>query len=237
MNEQAAIDLLKDIKKVFDELSITFWLRNGTLLGAAREKGFIPWDEDIDLGVHAQQVNTVSIKSKITTLFEHYGCSVIFLPYNHTFIIRRSGAIPVNIRVFDLIDDSQMFSYRSTTNLGRLLIKTYKLISIEYYGPFSSSTVSRKVKMTKFLNYIPNMVRQLFIQLFLKTAIATNSVVKSYYMDNSEFFNELVGVEFYGEDYMVPKQYEGYLCSTYGDDWMTPNKDFQYETVLEEVKR
>lgn len=38
------------IKKIFDELDITFWLMCGTCLGAVRDKNFIEWDQDIDIG-------------------------------------------------------------------------------------------------------------------------------------------------------------------------------------------
>ena len=43
------LQMLKDIAKVCDENKITYLLASGTLLGAARHGGFIPWDDDIDL--------------------------------------------------------------------------------------------------------------------------------------------------------------------------------------------
>ena len=41
--------------RIFDliarKYNIPYWIRSGTLIGAVRHQGFIPWDEDIDIEI------------------------------------------------------------------------------------------------------------------------------------------------------------------------------------------
>lgn len=45
----ASLHLLHVLDKVCEENGLRYWLAFGTLLGAVRHKGFIPWDDDIDV--------------------------------------------------------------------------------------------------------------------------------------------------------------------------------------------
>ena len=42
---------IKDIDKLFRDNKLEYYAVYGTLIGAAREKGFIPWDDDIDIAM------------------------------------------------------------------------------------------------------------------------------------------------------------------------------------------
>ena len=44
-------EMLKDIDKLCKENDIEYYLISGSALGAVRHKGFIPWDDDLDIGM------------------------------------------------------------------------------------------------------------------------------------------------------------------------------------------
>jgi len=52
----ALYDLMMKVDCLFREHSLSYWAISGTLLGAVRHKGLIPWDDDLDVAICAEDI-------------------------------------------------------------------------------------------------------------------------------------------------------------------------------------
>lgn len=60
---QALYQLLHDVHQVLENCGIPYWIEAGTLLGAVRHRGLIPWDDDIDIQVFDSSATMLAQKA------------------------------------------------------------------------------------------------------------------------------------------------------------------------------
>lgn len=98
-------DIMRRVKKICDENGLQFFLMGGTLLGAVRHKGFIPWDNDIDIGIMKAdflKLKEIMANNEVLVLDNYYkyadGLKVTKIKY------RDNEVFFIDVFVFDYID-------------------------------------------------------------------------------------------------------------------------------------
>jgi hypothetical protein len=62
--------IMKDTHEVFNKCHVTYWAEGGTMLGAVRNQGIIPWDDDNDIMVPKSEIKKILA---LRATFSHLG--------------------------------------------------------------------------------------------------------------------------------------------------------------------
>lgn len=248
------LELLKLFQKVCAENNISYFALGGTLLGAIRHKGFIPWDDDIDVGVPRPDYERLCKILEEGTL----GDKIHFRSFKNTEgYIRYFGRLEDesmkivrhdNIKVEEAFAWIDLFPLDAMPNNSILRkIKVFQVLVLRALYRFSCFdtlvNVNKKGRplherilvwiglhtpVQKFFNTKNCLVR-------LEKALTSTSYEKSNYLVNAMGaykFNEMFDKMHYGDGTMYPfedAEIRGpidydFVCTQLYGDYMTPPK-------------
>lgn len=237
------LGILKEFQRVCDEHGLRWWVGYGTLLGAARHQGFIPWDDDVDVIMPSEdylrfrEVARTSLSDGFyLQTHEDNPCNFIFwqrigvkdstsMPYEYADIHAEWGVC---------IDIFPVYPFPAADHPDRAAadknITAFKRLSGKYeYRHDASAQGSFARKMYyRLMGAMPNCVNvPMWRRAEKKLLLPFDDSVYSTAAADCEpetfslaDFAETVMLPF--EDDMVPAPvgYKNILTAMYGDDWM-----------------
>lgn len=235
------ISVLDELKRVCDKNNLTFYLACGTCIGAMRHKGFIPWDDDIDVFMHVNDFD------KLMLLSNEFG-SDFFLQNNKTdpgyplaiARVRKNGTACVEKDELNI--DCNHGIYLDIYPIYQIpngIIKKYSVVfaSIKNRILLLNREPKNHGSIMKFIGKIVlfflNINRDKNLKKYndkLRRYSNTDMVGVLYGMDvkvgtlilyNKEWFQEPKYVEFENRIMPVPSDPIPYLQQRYGDDVMS----------------
>lgn len=240
--KKVELDILKYLHNICAQEGLKYYLSYGSLLGAVRHKGFIPWDDDIDVQMPREDME------KLMKYFETHNTGHYILKniYNDEKYICTFPKL-MDSRI-ELTEDNAITSgwgpfvdIFPLDNVGNSIKKARrkckKLIPLSYFIHLSS--VNKVIKSKNFLTKIIKNTIYYISKLWdtKKLIKRFDRISKKQNNKNSEYvavltagnekgimpttlYHETIEVEFEGEKFIAVKDYDYFLRKMYGENYM-----------------
>ena len=237
------LNILINVAKFCDEHNIKYSLAYGTLIGAIRHKGFIPWDDDIDIIMmrndydrfvslyHDSSFQLVDGNHHANHLHVRVADMSTLIVFQHSEIKRKfyNGGVWVDVFPIDNVPQSEK-DYRSFMKQVRFLCHLQKCGELSFKTIWKGNLISRILRAFLYLIVKP-LVRPIGVlsgKMMLKyngnhsEKVANVSLwYLKYPSFNSSQMDETIDVEFEDHQFKAIKNYDEFLRGIYGD-YMTP---------------
>ena len=244
------LEILKELDRVCKKNNIEYFLVGGTLLGAVRHKGFIPWDDDIDVGMTRDNYEKLcslpnyefADKYLLNCFKTNKKCSNTFaklINKNTKFVERKHfdnydekySGIWIDIFPFDGVDVPFNEEHKKK---DKKLRRYFTLINIKNGTNYYQNSKIKKLIYTIILKFVPI---KCLINVADKTIIYTNGDKPKYYCNYSGAYcierdtqrNDAIlpigKINFEGIKFMCPNNCNDFLKLTYGDYMKLPPID------------
>ena len=192
--KRRALEILKDLRGICESHNITYYLAYGTLIGAVRHQGFIPWDDDIDVWVPISQYeDLMNILEKES-------------PYEVINCLKDADWV----RGFSKLSDSETLV---VDNFENPYSKANRGISVDIFPLFGEDEDKQRKKiqhtalmMSRMNNYKAGMFKQHFLKRLLL------GFLDFFKRDNLYFRNKLFRLEMEA----AGNKFVGNVTSPYG---------------------
>lgn len=241
----AELYMLKDIASICESNNIKYYITAGTLLGAVRHKGFIPWDDDLDITMYRKDlhklIGILQEKYKDKYFVQSFDTDKDYTRYITK--IRLNGTSQVE-EIYENDDINHgiyidIFPLDHTTkDKGMGLVIRGKLLRLLFAYKTTKHTTSWKTSKTKKIAItilkpitylIPDsLINKAFDYCCTKTdkegAKYTTSFASHYLWDKQMFLNEVYGegvkIAFEDAEFCAPAKYLVLLEQLYGPNYM-----------------
>ncbi|KXB47780.1 hypothetical protein HMPREF3188_00373 [Tissierellia bacterium KA00581] len=231
------LDILKYIHNFCIKNNIKYFINYGTLLGAIRHKGFIPWDDDIDIMMPRDEyekfINLFSKDDSIYKIVSMDSNKQYFNNFIKVINSRTKIEDEKNYKTYECGIFIDIFPYDKFNDFN-IVNKTYNLES------FKLLTISKKHNIQYGDSKIKDLIRLIFwiilrpfsarffakkIDKIIKKKTDKNGKyvgvlgekLKEKAVFNYDIFNELIEVDFENNKFFAPKEYDKILSQYYGD--------------------
>ena len=239
--------ILAEIDSFCKDNNINYYLIGGTLIGAIRHNGFIPWDDDIDIGMmrddYEKFMSNYSSESNRTKAidfrnFKHYIWPAGKVIHTDTLLYENNytkASIGVNVDVFpwDVAPGSldSAKKHCRKINIYRDIL-TLKHLTVSKKRGFAKNAL---VVMGKILYVVPDKwllsrIHNLSCQYKdqdSKYVCNFSGAWKEKEIVNKYIFSSSLLHNFEGKLYPIPSGYDEFLTCIYGDYMKLPPKEKQ----------